>query len=87
MVGRTGLPGDFGVRALAPYEDGFAFAGYGGYVGEFSPGSGVCIATQAGEDLDWVAPLGQDLLVGGEYNFNGGPGLDGPISLTFLQRQ
>jgi hypothetical protein len=83
-LGQTGLGPDYGPRKIVAYEDGFVFAGFGGYVGQFRPGIGPCgVGVESPYDAEWVVRLGRDLLVGGDSVTNTG----GPVNLVLLRRQ
>jgi hypothetical protein len=83
-LGHTGLSGNDGVRSIAAYEDGFVFAGYNGYVGQYRPGAGVgCLAMLGQGDQRWVTVFGDDLLIGGDTADTA----EHQIVLTLLRRQ
>jgi hypothetical protein len=83
-LGQTGLSPDYSPRSIVAYGDGFVFAGFGGYVGQFLPGTGPCnVGVQSPNDLQWVITLGRDLLIGGDAPADA----SSPVSLVLLRRQ
>jgi hypothetical protein len=74
---------NYGVRSFTPYDDGFAIAGDMGIFAQYRPSTGVCPPAQvAQEQLNWIVPLGEDLITGGDVAIAGAQ-----LTLEVLRRK
>jgi hypothetical protein len=63
------------IEAIAPYENGFFYGGYTGFVGQFVPPSTFCDGASYGPEVTIIAALGSDLLLGTDKDASGHPGV------------
>jgi hypothetical protein len=58
---------DYALRSFAPYDGGFALTADAGLLAVYAPSTGLCTFSQIGPaQLNWVVPIGDDLVVGGD---------------------